>query len=406
MEDKPKNFEQNSEQQIITIYYNNNENEIFEINPIKYLFNSFIEIDRFGPLAIFESTKNKKLVIIEKITQAYKTKSQGKNVLKYLSLIYYLDHPNIITLKEIYIPNKINYENAYLIYQNEGTTLEDLINSKYNYFQNENLIPWIIYQILKGLFYLKNSGIIHRNIKPSNILLDENSKVKIGGFGHAICNDNYKIIIGNIHKKQSLSHQAPEILLNENYHEEKSDIWSLGCIMAELFDRTNNFFNKFKCSNSPYKNQLYGIFRKLNIYSDDEIKKFSSEKTNIILNNIKQAKLKDVFPNIKDNNAIDLLEKLFVIDPIKRISILEAKDHPYFDIIKNHKKNSDFIYDKKKFFFMCEKDIEEMQTKNMDDEFQINYYKDNIKMMNSKKGRKSNSQNQISDDISTMEQTK
>ena len=396
----------NNKEQLVINYFDKNQAYIFEIDKKKYLFNSYIREDTFGPLAIFDSVRNNKLVLIEKIEKAYNTTKKGKKVLKYLSLLYILDHPNIVILKEIYIPDKTDYENAYLIYQDEGTDLERLINSNFDYFKDEKLIPWIIYQILKGLHYIHSLGIIHRNLKPSNILLDSECRAKITGFGHAINHNSNYPMIGNISKKQSLSYQAPEVLLKNEYYLEKTDLWSLGCIMAELYNKVIPFFDRFKCTKFRKKNQLFGIYKKLNIFSDDEIYKLSYDKnTNFFAYLEKKSDLKNTFQNCNNKYMIDLIEKLLCINPKNRISIIEASKHPFFDIIKNHKKIDDFPLIKQKFVFASQKEIEEMEKKHLSDDFQINYYKHNIKLMNIKISRNDNSQGKKYTNMSTQEST-
>ena len=398
----------NNKEQLVTNYFDKNHAYIFEIDKKKYSFNSYVRDDTFGPLAEFDSVRNNKLLLIEKIEKAYNTRKKGKKVLKYLSLLYFLAHPNIVILKEIYVPDKTAYENVYLIYQNEGTDLERLINSNFDYFKDEKLIPWIMYQILKGLHYIHSLGIIHRNLKPSNIRLDPECRVKITGFGHAINhnNNNYPII-DYISKKQSLSYQAPEVLLKNEYYLEKSDLWSVGCIMIEIYNKKIPFFNRFKCTKFRKKNQLLGIYKKLNIFSDDEIYKLSYDKNTIFSAHLtKKTNLKNIFQNSISKSTIDLMEKLLCLNPENRISIIEASKHPYFDVIdEKYKKIDDFPLIKRKFVFASEKEIEEMEKKHLSDDFQINYYKYNIKLMNIKISRNDNSKGKKYINMSTQEST-
>ena len=132
--------------------------------------------------------------------------------------------------------------------------------------------------------------------------------------------------------------------------------------MAELYIKKIPFFPKLNISNYRKKNQLCGIFKKLGLISNEEAYKFSSQN-NINLNNYNKKELQNLFPNVNDNNAIDLIEKFLCVNPEERISILEAKDHPYFDVINNYKRKVHLIFDKKKFEFASEEDIEEMEKK-------------------------------------------
>ena len=162
------------------------------------------------------SKKDNDFICIKKIEKPFDTCSRGKKVLKLMSMVCRLKHPNVVLLKEIFIEEIDNYDSAYLFYQNMPSNLERLINSSYDYNKKHpNLVPFIIYQILKGLSYIHSKGIIHRNLKPANILIDENSNIKICGFGNAIYSSDYEStfrgeINDYISEKLSLNYMSPE----------------------------------------------------------------------------------------------------------------------------------------------------------------------------------------------------
>lgn len=148
-----------------------------------------------------------------------------EKVLKLISILTSLmenskpPHPNIIQLREIYIPeqNLENYDSVYLMFDNIGTNLERMILSDFDYFEDERIIPWIMYQILRGVYFIHCSGIIHRNLKPSHILIDDKCRVKITGFGNSIYKNNYENTkFGEINEfiseKDDLNYHGPEIL--------------------------------------------------------------------------------------------------------------------------------------------------------------------------------------------------
>lgn len=394
-----------TQQQIVQNYFNEEEVYNYEIDEKKYKYNSFISNDGpLGPIALFE--RDNKYYAIKMIQKPYDTTSKGKKVLKYLKILFFLNHKNIVNLKEIYVPDLLNYQNIYLIYEKVDTNLDNLINSNYDYFSNKEMIPWIIYQILKGLNYLHGSGIIHRNLKLSNILLDSECHVKLSGFGNAISKDNYENTFRGevndfVSEKGPLENLAPEILAskkksNKDY-DETSDLWSLGCIVASLYTKISPFFPPWKNSKIKWIRQLNGIFRKLGKPSKEILNNFASnERCKDILKftNFQKMELKDLYPNVTDKNTIDLLEKLLCINPKERVSILEAKEHPYFNVIKKYIKNDDFsLSNNKKFVFDLQNDINEMEKNNTFYNTQIDFYKDNIKKMNGKIPRNGNSGN-------------
>ena len=198
MEDEIDNDnEQLKEQKVYNCY----EDDLFYFYkiPKNYIFYSFIsDEESLGPIATFIDTEagekdNGKLICIKKIEKPYDTCTRAKKVLKLMSILSMVNHPNIVTLKEIFIEEVDNYDSAYLFFENMPSNLERLITSNFDYMQKDpKIVPWIIYQILKGLFYIHNSNIIHRNLKPANILLDENCQVKICGFGNSVYSDSFE----------------------------------------------------------------------------------------------------------------------------------------------------------------------------------------------------------------------
>ena len=127
---------------------------------------------------------------------------------------------------------------------------------------------------------------------------------------------------------------------------------------------------------------LNGIFKKLGKPSKECIEDFASKERvkNIIkFKNFQKMDKKDLYHNIQDEKAIDLVEKLLAINPKERITIEQAKDHPYFDIIKDIKKENDFKYEGEKFKFIFKNQIDGMEKDNSFYNEQLDYYKKKIK---------------------------
>jgi serine/threonine protein kinase len=90
-------------------------------------------------------------------------------------------------------------------------------------------------QMLKGMIYLNQKNIIHRDIKGANILISDKGIVKIADFGLARYHEPWNKKIQYTNKVVTLWYRAPELLLGAKYYTDTVDMWSLGCVFAEMF---------------------------------------------------------------------------------------------------------------------------------------------------------------------------
>ena len=142
-----------------------------------------------------------------------------------INLLKNLDHPNIV--KYIECIRTKSHINLILEYVENGS-LHQMV--KQSGKMGEHLVFIFVKQILEGLAYLHNQGIIHRDIKGANLLLTKNGIVKLADFGYSILNDKNKVnsIVG------TACFMAPEVIEQKGNISPKCDIWSLGCTIVQL----------------------------------------------------------------------------------------------------------------------------------------------------------------------------
>jgi serine/threonine protein kinase len=195
-----------------------------------------------------------------------------------------------------------------------------MINSDYYINLNDdNLIKWIIFQISYGLYILHSNKIIHNDMKPSNILIDQVSGIFITEFGSACFNYEES-------NSYTLYYASPEYLNNFEKRDEKYDMWALGVIIIELFVKENKYFNYKKDNN---ESQLKCILSKFGINENLE----KNDINNLIYNdeNKYEFNIGEIESKIKDKNAIELIKNLVVLNPKKRFTAEQVLKSKYFE---------------------------------------------------------------------------
>ncbi|OAF71524.1 Cell division protein kinase 5 [Intoshia linei] len=242
--------------------------------------------------------------------------------------------------REICILHELNHENVVRLY-NVITNVEQLLMvfeyctlDLKNYFDqlespiSKDLVKQFMYQLMCGLNYCHKMNVIHRDLKPQNILLDKNYNIKLADFGLAR-------VFGLPAKAYSsevvtLWYRPPDILYGGKMYSTAIDIWSAGCIFAEMSnsgiailpgkDVNDQLKRIFKLFGTPTQKTWSDM-----IYLN-EYKSFPSYKTNVRWNQI--------VPELC-SNGIDLLLKLMVCNPKNRISAQKSLNHKYFESYKN-----------------------------------------------------------------------
>jgi p38 MAP kinase len=232
-----------------------------------------------------------------------------------------MDHDNVIKLIDVFTP-ACTYEtcnSVYLVTELQNCDLKAVIHDK-TFQVNEEHIKCFVYQILRGLKYIHSAGVIHRDLKPSNVVINTNDELKILDFGLARQTD--VTMTGYIATRW---YRAPEVLFNWTHYTKSADIWSVGCIMAELILRRALF------PGQDVKDHFDKIIALLGSPSEELMKKFTSIDTKVYIASLPKKEKQDLstlFPNVS-KGFLDLLERMFDLDPDSRISAEEGLAHPY-----------------------------------------------------------------------------
>jgi len=264
------------------------------------------------------------ILALKKIFGAFQNATDAQRTFREIIFLQELSgHENIITLIDVLKAD--NDKDIYLIFEYMETDLHAVIRA--NILEDIHK-RFIIYQLLKAIKYMHSGQVIHRDMKPSNLLLNSECLVKVADFGLARSINAPK----DEGRQQILTdyvatrwYRAPEILLGSTTYTKGVDMWSVGCILGELLGGKPMF------PGTSTTNQLDRILEITGRPTKEDIASIQSEFAHQMLLNLPDPaprSLDGMYPNA-DPDAIDILSKLLLFNPDKRLTASEALEHPY-----------------------------------------------------------------------------
>ncbi len=252
----------------------------------------------------------------------------GKHTLREARLLRYLGkHPNIISLKDLIVD--VEADELYVVMELMDTDLHRIIQSPqplgdahYKHF---------LFQLLRGLRFSHSYGIIHRDLKPANLLVTKNCDLCISDFGLARQMPTQGSMLMTEHVVTRW-YRAPELMLSaDGSYTAAIDVWSVGCIFAELLGRNPLFAGK------DFMETLRMQIDVLGTRPADELTYIRSDQALQFLAALpykKPVEWSHLFPEASEK-ALDLLHKMLQFHPSKRITVSDAIAHPYFDSVRS-----------------------------------------------------------------------
>jgi p38 MAP kinase len=189
----------------------------------------------YGQVCSAVDKSNNTKIAIKKLARPFQSAIHAKRTYRELKMLKHMRHENVIGLLDVFTPaeNLDEFEDLYLVTHLMGSDLNNIIKTQK---LSDDHVQFLVYQILRGLKYIHSAGIIHRDLKPSNIAVNEDCELKILDFG--LARHTEQEMTGYVATRW---YRAPEIMLNWMHYNQTVDIWSVGCIMAELLTSRNLF---------------------------------------------------------------------------------------------------------------------------------------------------------------------
>jgi serine/threonine protein kinase len=312
-----------------------------------YTATQIIGSGSFGVVYQATVAETGEVVAIKKVFQDKRYKNRELQIMKEIN------HPNVINLRQYFYTNGDKSDEIYLncVMDYIPDTLSRVIRQYYKSKTSMQMLVVKLYsfQMLKALSYIHAVGICHRDIKPHNVLVNpQNHLLKLCDFGSA-----KKLIKGeqNISYICSRYYRAPELIFGATEYTTQIDVWSTGCVIAELVlgqpifpgeSASDQLVEIIKILGSPSKNQILAMNPEYDEYKFPMIKPYPWQK---------------VFKNkVVTEDYLDLINKLLTYEPNVRLTPMNALLHSFFDELrdsKTHLPNGDPL-PKELFYFSDE----------------------------------------------------
>ncbi|XP_071551490.1 mitogen-activated protein kinase 14-like isoform X1 [Panulirus ornatus] len=287
--------------------------------PKRYSMLSPVGSGAYGQVCSALDSKTNTKVAIKKLARPFQTHIHAKRTYRELRMLKHMDHENIIGLLDVFTPSTTyeDFQDVYLVTSLMGADLNNIVKTQK---LTDDHVQFLIYQVLRGLKYIHSAGIIHRDLKPSNIAVNEDCELKILDFGLARPTESE--MTGYVATRW---YRAPEIMLNWMHYNQTVDIWSVGCIMAELLTGRTLF------PGADHIDQLTRILILAGTPDEETLAKITSEEARNYIRSLPHMRKRDFRQVFRGANplAVDLLEKMLELDSERRVTAVQALAHPY-----------------------------------------------------------------------------
>mmetsp|Transcript_37777 Transcript_37777/g.100510 ORF Transcript_37777/g.100510 Transcript_37777/m.100510 type:complete len:422 (-) Transcript_37777:49-1314(-) len=298
---------------------------IFEVDK-RYEISEPMSHGAYGTVCSAQDLEAGEQVAVKKIEGVFEHITITKRTLRELRILRHLQHENLVQVKNIFMTReKHDFEDIYVVSELMEADLASTLRSAQPL--SDDHCQFFLYQILRGMKYVHSALVIHRDLKPRNLLVNSNCDLKICDFGLARVRFAEKECVCRMTEYVcSRWYRAPEVLCSWTDYSCSIDIWSIGCIFAEMLRRKPLF------PGANTQHQLDLIIGLLGTPEGPDLMKIPNEKCRKFIRSLPTTPGQPF--NLYFDScpaAQDLLAQMLRWDPSRRVSVHEGIQHAYMN---------------------------------------------------------------------------
>jgi len=288
----------------------------------------------YGSVFVAKDKRSSDIVALKRINTEQEENGFPITALREVKILKALHHVNIVTLKEIVTSKEQGAlpKNVYMVLEYLEYDLTGVLETPEIRLTQDHVKSWS-HQLLNGCHYMHTNKVIHRDLKASNLLINRRGELKIADWGLARSwNSEMKRLTNKV---ITLWYRPPELLLGAMNYTTKIDMWSVGCIIAEMFRRSGFLKGSneaaqlkliFQTCGHPDKESWPTIARECKLWKNFEPapnERKASRLAEALRHNLPH-------PKWMTDDAVKLISNLMDLNPYKRWDALKALDADYF----------------------------------------------------------------------------
>jgi len=301
----------------------------FDLPSERYAFVRLLGRGTYGTVCAYSDKKRNRYVAVKKIVNPLRNAINSRRCLREIRLLRLLNHDCIIPILHLYRPP--GTDEIYVFTELMDADLHTVIAN--TQVLSDQHCQFFIYNMLRALVYLHAVNVVHRDLKPLNILVNKNCDIKLCDFGLATMVKGTQNLEDSFLRTEYVGtrwYRAPEVVLTSMEYTAAIDIWSTGCILCELLGRQPIF------RGTDFLDQIRRICEIVGSPTNDELawipRENETAKTFVLTRFPKYTRKcwKRLFPDANDH-ALELIDAMLQFDPSRRIPAAEALRHKYLE---------------------------------------------------------------------------